>query len=145
MIILDTMVLSEPLRPEPDPQVIAWLDGQIETNLFVTAITQAEMEFGLWSMPEGKRRSHLHATLTELFEVDFKGRILPFDTLAARIYGGKDAAVRLLHGKDSVKDMDSMIAAIAISHDRCKVATRDVRPFQLLGVPVVNPWEHVGA
>lgn len=145
MIILDTMVLSEPLRPEPDPQVIAWLDAQIETNLFVTAITQAEMEFGLWSMPEGKRRSQLHATLTELFEVDFKGRILPFDTLAARIYGGKVAAVRLLHGKDSVKDIDSMIAAVAISHDRCKLATRDVKPFQLLGVPVVNPWEHVGA
>lgn len=141
MIIVDTMVLSEPLKPQPNANVIAWLDQQLPSNLYVTAISQAEMEYGLWAMPQGKRRVQLHGAITEIFEVDFEGRILPFDTRAALMYGTNIAPVRSKHGKDAVKDMDGMIAAIAISNDRCEVATRDRRPFELMGLSVINPWE----
>ncbi len=138
MIILDTMVLSELFRPQPDPDVINWLDHQLPNDLFVTAVTQAEMEYGLRMMPEGKRRLQLHNGVTELFEVDFSGRVLPFDSRAALMFGTNIATVRLKFGKSAVKDMDGMIAAIAISHDRCPVATRDRRPFELMGVEVIS-------
>lgn len=141
MIIIDTNVLSEPLKPRPDQAVIAWLDTQVPANLFVTTINQAEMEYGLWSMPEGKRQRQLQSAITELFEVDFRGRVLPFDARAARMYGTNIAAARGQFGKDAVKDMDGMIAAIAISQDRCSVATRDTRPFKAMGLDVINPWE----
>ena len=140
MIIVDTMVLSEPFKPKPDPSVIGWLNQQVPTDLFVTTINQAEMEYGLWAMPEGKRRVQLHRGITELFEVDFSGRILPLDSKAALMFGTNIAPARQKHGKDAIKDMDGMIAAIAISHDRCRVATRDRRPFELMGVEVIDPW-----
>ena len=140
MIILDTMVLSEPLKSEPEPAVIEWLDRQISSNLFVTAINQAEMEYGIWAMPQGKKRMQLQGAVTELFEVDFENRVLPFDSKAALMFGTSIAAVRQSHGKDAVKDMDGMIASIAISHDRCSFATRDRRPFELMGLTVIDPW-----
>lgn len=140
MIIVDTMVLSEPFKPRPNSAVIDWLDQQIPTDLFVTTINLAEMEYGLWSLPEGKRRRQLHRGITELFEVDFSGRILPFDSKAALMFGTNIALARQKHGKNAIKDMDGMIAAIAISHDRCHVATRDQCPFELMGVEVIDPW-----
>lgn len=140
MIILDTMVLSEPFKPKPNPTVINWLDQQLPSTLFVTTINRAEMEYGLWAMPEGKRRVHLQSAITELFEVDFEGQILPFNSRASIMFGTNIARARQEHGKDAVKDMDGMIAAIAISHDRCKVATRDRRPFEVMGIEVINPW-----
>ena len=76
--------------------------------------------------------------VTELFEVDFSGRVLPFDSRAALMFGANIATVRQRFGKPAVKDMDGMIAAIAISHDRCPVATRDRRPFELMGVEVIS-------
>ncbi len=141
MIILDTMVLSEPLRPNPDSAVINWLDDQLPGEIYTTAINQAEMEYGLWALPQGKKRGRLHNALTELFEVEMKGRILPFDSMAAHMFGGHIAAVRQRLGKDAVKDMDGMIAAIAISNNRCQVATRDEGPFRAMGVDVINPWD----
>jgi len=138
MIILDTNVISEPLRPNPDPKVIEWLDDQDQSRLFVTAITQAEMEYGLWNMPNGKRRANLHNAITELFEVDFQGRILPFDSMAALMFGGHISTARK-SGK-AVSDMDGMIAAIAISNDRCPIATRDTGPYLAMNVEVINPW-----
>ncbi|PHQ95774.1 MAG: VapC toxin family PIN domain ribonuclease [Marinosulfonomonas sp.] len=138
MIILDTNVISEPLKPNPDPKVIDWLDDQDPSRLFVTAITQVEMEYGLWSLPNGRKRASLHNAITELFEVDFRGRILPFDTMAALMFGGHIATVRQ-SGK-AVSDMDGMIAAIAISNDRCPIATRDASPFEAMKVEVINPW-----
>lgn len=140
MIIVDTMVLSELFRPRPDPAVVSWLDRQSPSELFVTTVNQAEMEYGLWAMPEGKRRVQLHRGITELFEVDFSGRILPFDSRAALMFGTNIALARQKHGKDAVKDMDGMVAAIAISHDRCRVATPDRCPYELMGVEVIDPW-----
>ncbi len=143
MIVVDTMVLSEPFKPKPDPLVIEWLDQQVPTDLFVTTINQTEMEYGLWALPEGKRRIQLHRGITELFEVDFSGRILPFDSKAALMFGMNIAPARQKHGKDVIRDMDGMIAAIAISNG-CRVATRDRRPFELMGVEVIDPWsEHL--
>lgn len=139
MIILDTNVISEPLRPQPNPKVIKWLDEQDPSQLFVTAITQAEMEYGLWDLPEGKRRARLHNAITELYDVDFRDRVLTFDSKAALMYGGHIAVAR--HAGKAVSDMDGMIAAIAISNDRCPVATRDVSPFETMGIEVINPWD----
>ncbi len=112
MIIVDTMVLSEPFKPKPGPLVIEWLNQQIPADLFVTTINQAEMEYGLWAMPDGKRRVQLHRGITELFEVDFSGRILPFDSKAALMFGTNIAPVQQKNGKDTVKDMDGLIAAM---------------------------------
>ena len=82
----------------------------------------------------------LHRGITELFGVDFSGRILSFDSQAALMFGANIAHARQKHGKDAVKDTDGMIAAIAISQDRCRVATRDRRPYELMGVEVIDPW-----
>ena len=139
MIILDSNVISEPLKRLPDPNVIKWLDDQDPSQLFVTAITQAEMEYGLWDMPPGKKRGSLRIAITELFEVDFRGRILSFDTMAALMYGGSIATAR--HSGKAVGDIDGLIAAIAISNDRCAVATRDESPFEAMGLKVINPWK----
>lgn len=138
MIILDTNVISEPFKVNPDPKVIKWLDDQDPSQLFTTTITQAEMELGLWVLPAGKKREKLHNAITELYETDFRGRVLAFDTKAALFFGGHMAAARG-SGK-SVSDMDGMIAAIAISNDRCPVATRDASPFHAMQVDVINPW-----
>ena len=140
MIILDTNVISEPLRPQPDSNVINWLDNQDPRELYVTAISQAEMEYGLWDLPPGKRRGSLHNAITELYEVDFRGRILDFGSMAALMYGGNIATAR--HRGKAVGDMDGLIAAIAISNDRCAVATRDESPFKAMGLKVINPWKH---
>ena len=90
-------------------------------------------------MPEDKRRERLNRRITELFRVDFENRVLPFDARAVLMFGPNIAAVRNRHGKEAVKDMDGMIAAIAISHDRCPIASRDRHPFELLGLKVVAP------
>ena len=91
-------------------------------------------------MPEYKRRGRPHGGITELFEVDFSGRVLPFDSRAAAVFGANIAPARRKHGKDAVKDMDGMAAGIAISHDRCRVAARDRCPHELTGVEVTGPW-----
>jgi len=138
MIILDTNVISEPLRKKPDPKVIEWLDEQDPSGLYLTAITLAEMEYGLWVLPSGKRRNDLHNAITEIRETDFRGRILDFDAKAAIFYGGHMATARSA-GK-AVGELDGMIAAIALRNDRCRVATRDVEPYQAMQIEVINPW-----
>ncbi len=140
MIIVDTMVFSKLFRPRPDPAVVNRLDRQIPNDLFVTTINQAEMEYGPWAMPECERRVRLLCGITDLFEVDFSGRILPFDSRTALMFGTNIAPARQKHGKDAETDMDGMIAAIAISQDRCRVATRDRRTFEFLGVEVTDTW-----
>ena len=140
MIIVDTNVQSEPLKPKPDPSVVAWLNLQIPTDLFVTAVTQAEMEYGPWALPKGKRRAQLHQAASELLEVEFSGRVQPFDPGAALMFGANIAPARQKRCKDAVSDADGMIAAVAISHDRCAVATRYGRPFAFMRLEVIDPW-----
>ncbi|WP_420013169.1 type II toxin-antitoxin system VapC family toxin [Tateyamaria sp.] len=141
MIILDTMVLSEPMKPQPDPNVIAWLDQQVPSDLYTTVINQAEMYYGLYSLPDGRKKDRLKSVLIELFKVDFKDRILGFEGDAPFQFGVQIALARQKHGRDYVKDLDGLIAAVALDNNDCTVATRDLRPFEAMGVDVVNPWQ----
>lgn len=138
MIILDTNVISEPLRPTGDPAVLEWLDRQDIDTLFLTAITVAELRFGIAALPLGRRKR----TLEEEFETRilslFDRRILPFDEAAspayARIRSKAKAAGR------AIGVADAFIAGIAVSRGFV-VATRDVSPFESVGVKVINPWK----
>jgi predicted nucleic acid-binding protein len=137
MIILDTNVLSEPLRPAPDPAVVTWLDAQSIATLYVTAISLAEIRYGLAALPSGSRRS----TLVTRFESEvaplFVGRVLAFDEPAAAAYGTLRARMRA-DGR-AIGDLDALIAAIASSR-RFSVATRDARPFTDAGLTVIDPF-----
>ena len=138
MIVLDTNVLSELMRAKPAPQVLAWIDAQPTSQLFISAITVAEILYGIARMADGKRKQSLLDVATLMFDEDFAGRILSFDSDAAVHYAGLAAESE---AKGKVVDMaDGQIAAIAALHD-ARVATRNVRHFDYLGVPVINPWE----
>ena len=138
MIVLDTNVLSELMRAKPAPEVLAWVDAQPTSQLFISSITVAEILYGIARMADGKRKQSLLDVATLMFDEDFAGRILSFDSDAAVHYAGLAAESE---AKGKVVDMaDGQIAAIAALHD-ARVATRNVRHFDYLGVPVINPWE----
>ena len=136
-VLLDTNVLSELLRSVPDPAVLAWFGRQSPENLFASSVTQAEMLLGARLLPAGKRRSALQAALQAMFEDDFGGRILSFDSAAAQAYAD------VVHGRRAagkpVSQFDAQIAAIARRHG-ARVATRNERDFEGCGVEVVDPW-----
>ncbi len=138
MIILDTNVLSEPLRPSPDRRVVEWLDAQIAETLFLTTVTLAEVRYGIAALPSGKRKTGL----TERFEADllplFDGRILTFDEPAAHEYAILRAKTRA--AGLAIGDVDALIASIANAR-RFGVATRNVAPFEAAGVSsVLDPF-----
>lgn len=137
MIVLDTNVVSEALKPGRDPAVIAWLDQQSAETLYPTSISLAELLIGIAVMPDGKRKSTISAALDLLISRLFDTRILPFDHDAAMAYSQLLSAARA-QGK-AVSMPDGQIGAIASVHN-FTVATRDVAPFQALGVPVIDPW-----
>lgn len=138
MILLDTNVLSELMRAKPAPEVVAWIDAQPTSQLYISAITVAEILYGIARMADGKRKQSLLALATLMFDEDFAGRILSFDADAAVHYAGLAAESE---AKGKVVDMaDGQIAAIAALHD-ARVATRNVRHFDYLGVAIVNPWQ----
>lgn len=141
MIILDTNVLSEPLRSTPHPGVVAWLDAQAVDTLFLTTLTLAEIRYGIASLPKGRRRT----TLRQRFENDvvpvFADRILPFDEPASTAYAELRATARA--GGRAIGDFDALIAAIAHSQGFA-VATRDLAPFEAARVPVINPFDEAG-
>ena len=130
------------MRPDPDPAVVAWLNGQVKANLFVTAVTEAELRYGVANMAAGRRRDELAREVDNTFAFDFAGRILPFDSDAAREYAA--IRVHLESVGRPVEDLDIMIAAIARSYGAA-VATRNVRDFADCGVPLINPWEMGGS
>lgn len=136
MIVLDTNVVSETMRPHPDPAVMAWLAEQSIETLYLTTLTMAELLAGVETMPAGQRRQRVAAALDALWKV-YYGRILPFDTEAARHYAVLSAATkRAGHG---FPIPDGYIAAIAAAHGFA-VATRDTGPFAAAGLPVIDPW-----
>jgi toxin FitB len=137
MIVLDTNVVSEAMRPQPNPGVRAWLDEQAAPTLYLTTITLAELWFGIGAMPAGRRRDALTQTLDGLLPL-FDGRILDFNTAAARHYA--DRAVQARAAGHGLPTPDGYIAAIAAARG-FSVATRDVAPFQAAGVAVIDPWE----
>lgn len=137
MIVLDTNVLSEALKPVPSPIVLDWLAAQEPSLVFTTTVTQAEVLYGIEILPPGKRRMRLLAAVEKMFAEEFGGRILSFDENAARAFAGIVAA-RDAAGHPT-SQFDAMIAAIARSY-RAAVATRNTADFQHCGIDVINPW-----
>lgn len=137
MIILDTNVLSELMRPVPAPTVVHWLATHPASRLFTTTITQAEILYGLEIMPKGKRRAELESAVEAMFEQDFADRILPFDADAARMFP-RIAGSRRASGRP-IAQFDAQIAAIARSRDAA-LATRNLEDFDHCGITLLNPW-----
>src|ERR1039457_6211738 len=127
MIILDTNVLSELMRPKPSPRVAAWVAKQPATELFTTSITEAEIFYGIELLTKGKRRDGLLAVAQAIFADDFAGRILDFDSPAARAYS-RIAAHRRALGKP-ISHLDAQIAAIA-QRQWAVLATHNVADFE---------------
>ena len=138
MIILDTNVLSETMKPVPAAEVLQWLAGQPAARQFTTSISQAEILYGLEIMPKGKRRAVLQSAADAMFESVFAGRILPFDADAARLFPRIAAARRAL-GRP-IAQADAQIAAIARSRQGASLATRDTSDFESCGIALLNPW-----
>ncbi|MGH6898272.1 MAG: type II toxin-antitoxin system VapC family toxin [Geminicoccaceae bacterium] len=138
MIVLDTNVLSEMMRPAPDSTVAAWISARPASSLFTTTVTQAEILYGLGLLPSGKRRAGLEAAVGEMFATDFAGRVLPFDQAAAQAYA-EIALARRRAGRP-ITQFDAQIAAIARSRD-AGVATRNVADFEGCGIGVIDPWQ----
>ncbi|MBD9626441.1 type II toxin-antitoxin system VapC family toxin [Ensifer sp. ENS06] len=139
MIVLDTNVVSEAMKPAPDLAVRNWLNDQVAETLYLSSVTLAELLFGIAALPEGRRKKALAGTLDGLLEL-FDDRVLSFDTAAARHYAGLAATARA--GGKGFPTPDGYIAAIAASKG-FTIATRDTSPFEAAGVPVVNPWNHL--
>lgn len=137
MIVLDTHVLSELMRATPDRAVLDWFAGQPDDLLYTTAVTQAEVLFGLALLPSGARRDRLESAAAALFEEDLANRVLPFDSQAAPEYA-RICNSRRSQGRP-VNQMDAQIAAIARAH-RASLATRDSAGFEGLQIPLVNPF-----
>jgi predicted nucleic acid-binding protein len=138
MILLDTNVISEPWKPVPEPRVLAWIDGQAIETLFLSAVTVAELRFGIGAMSAGRRRSVLHERLEQEVLPLFAGRVLSFDLAASQAYA--ELMVRARSEGLAIGKADGYIAATAASRGYV-VASRDVSPFEAAGVRVLNPWE----
>jgi toxin FitB len=136
--LLDTNILSELLKVNPDPIVSAWIDGQPRSSLFISSITVMEIRYGLSRMPAGARRSAREAAFNAAISADFNQRILPLDQQSADA-AGLLAAAREAIGKP-VRGNDTMIAGIALAN-RMGIATRNTSDFQNLDVPVLNPFD----
>jgi toxin FitB len=138
VIILDTNVVSEPMRPEPSDVVRRWIASQSRDELYTTAITEAEMRAGIALMPAGKRRAALAEQVHGIFGETFSGRILPFDSSAAREI---PAIVSTKRGRGmAMIEADAQIAAIARAHGAI-LATRNLKDFEGCGVHLVDPWK----
>ena len=138
MILLDTNVISEPLKLNPDAGVLTWIDAQLVESLYLSTISLAELRFGIAVLPAGKRKDTLHTSLETRILPLFAGRILSFDAAASEAYAVLRARARL-DGK-AIAPADGYIAAIAMAHGLI-VATRDTGPFEAAGLTVINPWQ----
>lgn len=136
MIVLDTNVVSEAMKPEPNPAVMAWLNAQAAPTLYLSSVTLAELLFGIAALPAGRRKDMLTKTLDGLLGM-FRDRVLPFDTDAARRYA--ELAVTARVGGRGFPTPDGYIAAIAASRG-FMVASRDTAPYEAARVSVINPW-----
>ena len=140
MIIIDTNVVSELMRASPDPALLAWFAGHAADTLYLTAVSEAELRTGAAILPAGQRRDRLVGAIDAMIDQDFAGRILPFDSPAARCYA-EIAAARRAAGKP-IMDADCQIAAIARACGAA-IATRNVKDFEGCGIDIINPWNAV--
>jgi len=138
MILLDTNIVSELMRPAPSLEVAAWLTDQPAASLFLSAVTEAELRYGIALLPKSRRREDLKSALEAMLAEDFAGRILPFDSAAAIAYAaivtGRREAGR------PIAQFDAQIVAIAQSRGAA-LATRNVADFEGCGAPIINPWK----
>lgn len=136
MIVLDTNVVSEAMRPTPSPAVLDWMDRQAAETLYLSSVTIAELLYGVGALPAGRRKQTLLSAVDGLIEL-FHDRVLPFNLEAARCYG--DLAVTARMGGKGFPTPDGYIAAIAVANG-FTVATRDAGPFQAAGIDIIDPW-----
>ncbi len=137
MIVLDTNIISELLRHTPNPQVETWLAAQDGETLYFTTVGEAELRHGVAILPAGRRRGALGKAIEGILEEDFRNRILPFDSAAARAYASIAAERRAL-GRP-ISQFDCQIAAIARARE-ASVATRNISDFEGCGIAVIDPW-----
>ena len=138
MIVLDTNVISELMRPEPHPAVLAWVAAKPRAMLYTTSINRAEVLFGVASLPTGRRRTAYEAVVAAIFTEELAGRVLPFDGAAAEHYA-RIVTTRRAAGAP-IEGFDALIAATAAAAG-FDVATRDVGGFEGCGLKVINPWQ----
>ena len=137
MIVLDTNVVSELMKPVPENRVARWVGAQPPLSLFTTSVTEAEILHGIMLLPAGRRRGRLEAVAEAMFTEDFGGRILPFDSAAARLYAA--ISVERSHAGRPISQSDAQIAAIARSAG-ASIATRNVSDYAGCGVDLIDPW-----
>ena len=137
MILLDTNVISEPMRAAPERRVVAWIDAQPFETLYLSAITVAELRAGVAQLPRGRRRTGLDEDLEQRVLPLFTERILPFDADCTVTYAQLKESMR--RAGQSIAAADGYIAAIAMTHGLA-IATRDTAPFAACGLEVIDPW-----
>ncbi|MCK6452919.1 MAG: type II toxin-antitoxin system VapC family toxin [Alphaproteobacteria bacterium] len=140
MIVLDTNVVSEAMKPEPHAAVRAWLNEQAAETLYLSSVTLAELLFGIAALPAGTRKNRLARALDGLTAL-FGERVLPFDTEAARHYAVLGVTAR--RSGRGFPTPDGYVAAIAASRGFV-VASRDIAPFEAAGMRVIDPWKERG-
>ncbi len=138
MILLDTNVISESLRPVPETRVLDWINTQTIETLYLSAITVAELRFGSALLPSGKRKAKLQNKLENKLLPLFTGRVLPFDVAVTKAYADLMSQARMTG--QSISTADGYIAATAAANGMI-IATRDTNPFTAAGLQVINPWE----
>ena len=137
MIILDTNVISELMRREPHPAVVAWVAAHPRATLYTTSINKAEILYGIAALPHGRRRTALAAAAITMFTEDLADRVLPFDDGAADRYA--DIVAERRRAGRPIEAFDALIAASALAAGAA-IATRDIAGFEGLGVTLFNPW-----
>lgn len=137
MIVLDTNVVSEAMRPQPSPVVVAWLNAQAAETLYLSSVTLAELLFGIGALPAGVKKDRLAQALDRLLAL-FPGRVLPFDQDAARRYADMAVIARALGRPLPVAD--GYLAATAAARGFA-VATRNIQHFGDTGVELIDPWQ----
>jgi len=138
MIIFDTNVVSELLKPLPNNGVIEWIESLSRQMIFTTTITKAELMYGVSILPEGQKKLGKLNDLRDILDNDFNGKILSFDSDAADKFA-EIAALRKASGKP-ISQFDAMIAAITKSRG-ARLATRNTRDFDGCAIEIINPWE----
>jgi len=141
MIVLDTNVVSELMRATPEPAVLAWLQQTSSTGLCTTAVTVAEIRYGIARLPEGRRRQTLHQAANEIFAA-FPRQVLPFDLAAATAYA--DVVAGRESDGNPISGFDAQIAAICRSQ-AATLATRNTKDFTDTGIPIIDPWQETTA
>jgi toxin FitB len=137
MLVLDTNVLSELLRPKPSPQILAWFERQSREEIFTTTVSRAEILYGIQLLPKSRKRQRLLGAAQEIFDRDLEDHVLSFDGAAADHYA--DIAVRRRKAGKPISQFDAIIASITASH-RATLATRNFRDFEGCGIKIENPW-----